>query len=118
LDLAVPTCVETRRPPLSGAGRPVDGVRDEQQRPGVRSPGPAHAARLRDRRERGRAAQPQQAAPAKTLDRFTPSDRTAAANPVDSLRVAALRRDALAPGIDATGRASSERPTVAPRRAG
>jgi len=61
--------------------------------------------------------QPQQGAAAQTLDRFTPSDRTAAANPVDSLRVAALRHDALAPGIDATDRASAERPTVA-RRAG
>src|SRR3954470_14890096 len=40
-----------------------------------------------------------------TLDQYTPSDHKAAANPyanvVDSLRVAALRRDAAAPGVGA-----------------
>jgi hypothetical protein len=44
-----------------------------------------------------------------TLDRYTPSDRAAAANTssADQLRVAALRRDAAAPGVGATDRAKA-----------
>jgi hypothetical protein len=49
--------------------------------------------------------------PTKTLDSFTPSDRTAAPNTYvnDSLRNAALRRDAAPPAVGETDRAT-ERP--------
>ena len=45
----------------------------------------------------------------KGVDRFTSSDRTAAAvnSYADSLRAAALRRDAAAPGVGATDRAKT-----------
>ena len=44
-----------------------------------------------------------------TPDRFTPSDRTAAASTsyADQMRLAALRRDAAAPGVAATERAKT-----------
>jgi hypothetical protein len=68
---------------------------------------------LRDYEIAGRAVtppQPVEPAP-KTLDRFTPSDRTAAAGNsyADALRVAALRRDAAAPGVGATDAARDTR---------
>jgi hypothetical protein len=53
---------------------------------------------------------PAQLPPAQqTLDRYTPSDRAAAASTsyADQLRVAALRRDAAAPGVGATERAKT-----------
>jgi len=68
---------------------------------------------LRDYQIAGTAVTPQvplQAPPAKTLDQYTPSDTTAAAtNPysgiMDSLRLAAMRRDAAPPGVAKTDRA-------------
>jgi hypothetical protein len=64
---------------------------------------------LRDYQIASTAVTPQapHAPPAKKLDQFTPSDRTAAPNSyvTDSLRLAALRRDAAPPAI-----AESDRP--------
>jgi hypothetical protein len=64
---------------------------------------------LRDYQAVGAAVTPPPPAPPaeRTLDRFTPSDRTAAPNTYvnDSLRAAAMRRDAAPPGIDSTPRA-------------
>ena len=60
---------------------------------------------LRDYQIAGTAVTPQvpQTPPAKTLDQFIPSDRTAApntyANVADQMRTAALRRDAAPPGV-------------------
>ena len=61
---------------------------------------------LRDYQIAGTAATPEvpQPQPAKTLDQFTRSDRTAAAGNsyADSMRTAALRRDAAPPAMGET----------------
>ena len=66
---------------------------------------------LRDYEMAGAAVTPQAPAqPAQpTLDRYTPSDRTAGAlnSYADQMRLAALRRDAAPPGVGATDRAKT-----------
>ena len=66
---------------------------------------------LRDYEIAGRVITSQQplAPAAKSVDRYTPADRTAAAvsSYADGLRVAALRRDAAAPGMSATDQAKT-----------
>jgi hypothetical protein len=67
---------------------------------------------LRDYEQAGSAVTPPapaQPPAAKSADRFTASDRTAAAanSYADAMRVAALRRDAAAPGVGATDRAKT-----------
>jgi len=61
---------------------------------------------LRDYQIAGTAVTPQAPPPppARTLDQFTPSDRTAAAanSYADSMRAAALRRDAAPPAMGET----------------
>jgi hypothetical protein len=65
---------------------------------------------LRDYQIAGTAVTPQvpHAPPAKTLDQFTPADRTAAPGNsyADSMRMAAMRRDAAPPALNETDRAA------------